>query len=134
MALVESLRDDESDGREHRAAPGSEGDQTLEALDALVAALDEIAEDRQILVVKLDELRTARRSGKAWQEILADEEPPGSMQVVSRMLACLSKASGTLRKELVEELREEGATIPAIARLFGVTHQRVSNLLRRTPD
>jgi hypothetical protein len=28
-------------------------------------------------------------------------------------------------------LRAEGQSIPSIAHLFGVTHQRVSNLLRR---
>ena len=131
MVLVESLRD-ERDGTGRGAADG--GDRTLAALDAMVEALEELAEDHRRLVDKIEGLRTARRKGLAWQDILTEEEAPGSMQVVSRMLACLSKASGTLRKELVEELREEGASIPAIARLFGVTHQRVSNLLRRSPD
>jgi transposase len=56
------------------------------------------------------------------------------MQVVSRMLAGLAKASGTLRKELVDALRREGVSIPAIAKLFGVTHQRISNLVRRAPE
>jgi hypothetical protein len=32
---------------------------------------------------------------------------------------------------MVISLRDEGASIPSIAGLFGVTHQRVSNLLRR---
>lgn len=133
MALVDRLHD-ESEGEPRRGAPGSDDDRTLQALDALAEALDEIGEDRDVLVRKLEDLRRARRKGHAWKDILADEDGPGSMQVVSRMLARLSKASGTLRKELVEELREEGSTIPAIARLFGVTHQRVSNLLRRTPE
>jgi transposase len=34
----------------------------------------------------------------------------------------------------VDTLRREGVSIPAIAKLFGVTHQRVSNLLRRPSD
>jgi hypothetical protein len=134
MVLVDRLRDDEMDRKMHRAVPGSDGDPTLQALDALAEALEQLAEDQKVLGKKIDGLRRARRKGLSWQDILMDEEGPGSMQVVSRMLACLSKASGTLRKELVEELREEGATIPAIARLFGVTHQRVSNLLRRSPE
>lgn len=134
MVLVDRLRDDEMNGKVRSAAPGSDADPTLQALDALAEALEQIADDRQVLVKKIEELRRSRRKGLAWQEILVEEDGPGSMQVVSRMLACLSKASGTLRKELVEELREEGATIPAIARLFGVTHQRVSNLLRRSPE
>ena len=31
----------------------------------------------------------------------------------------------------IAEVRAEGQSIPSIAHLFGVTHQRVSNLLRR---
>lgn len=133
MVLVHRF-DDESEEVPGRAVPGSDDDRTLHALDALAEALEQIGEDREVLARKIDGLRRARRKGQPWKDILAKEDAPGSMQVVSRMLACLSKASGTLRKELVEELREEGSTIPAIARLFGVTHQRVSNLLRRSPE
>ena len=42
----------------------------------------------------------------------------------------LGSSSGAFRRALVLALREEGVSIPAIARMFGVTHQRVSNLLR----
>ena len=110
------------------------GDPTVEALDALSAALQEITREQQQLSERIDQLRRSRQSGKSWQEILSNEEPPGTMQMVSQMLARMSKASGTLRKELVDSLRAEGASIPSIARMFGVTHQRVSNLLRRPPD
>ncbi|MDA8076283.1 MAG: hypothetical protein M0Z40_13820 [Actinomycetota bacterium] len=120
-----------SDGA--RGAPGSD-DATLRALDALSGALAELRRDTQLLEGRLQDLRRRRSEGRAWRDILGDEEAPGAMQVVSRMLACLAKASGTLRKELVDSLRREGASIPAIAKLFGVTHQRISNLLRRTPE
>lgn len=110
------------------------GDPALEALDALSAALGEITREQRELTERIDRLRQSRQDGMSWQEILSEEEPPGTMQVVSQMLARMSKASGTLRKELVDSLRAEGTSIPAIARMFGVTHQRVSNLLRRPPD
>ncbi|HEY1734540.1 MAG TPA: hypothetical protein VGG23_08845 [Acidimicrobiales bacterium] len=131
--------DNRTAGNGHRAAaadepPRAAGDPTLVALDELSAALDDLGRDQRDLAQRIDALRQARQSGASWQEILSKEEPPGSMQVVSRMLARLSKASGTVRKELVDVLRSEGASIPSIARLFGVTHQRVSNLLRRSPD
>jgi hypothetical protein len=109
-------------------------DPTLRALDALSHALDEMGNDHKLLETRLQELHRQRSAGRPWRDILAEEDPPGTMQVVSRMLACLAKASGTLRKELVEALRREGVSIPAIAKLFGVTHQRVSNLLRRPSD
>lgn len=115
-------------------ATPAESDSTLSALDALASALSEMSKDQQLLEGRLRELRRQRSEGRLWREILSEEDPPGTMQVVSRMLACLAKASGTLRKELVDNLRKEGVSIPAIARLFGVTHQRVSNLLRRPSE
>jgi hypothetical protein len=120
-------------GNGHGAGTATE-DATLSALDALSDALSEMAHDQQLLEKRLRDLHRQRSEGRAWRDILADEEPPGTMQVVSRMLGCLAKASGTLRKELVDTLRREGVSIPAIAKLFGVTHQRVSNLLRRPSD
>lgn len=133
----------EGDGTAHRngfggngqgAGTTAAGDSTLSALDALSDALTEMSNDQKLLETRLRDLHRQRSEGRSWRDILADEDPPGTMQVVSRMLACLAKASGTLRKELVDTLRREGVSIPAIAKLFGVTHQRVSNLLRRQPD
>ncbi|MGH8989238.1 MAG: hypothetical protein ACRDXC_11725 [Acidimicrobiales bacterium] len=124
-------------GGNGRGAGGGEPrsmDATLRALEALSDALAEISEDQQLLEQRLRHLHRQRSEGREWRDILADEEAPGTMQVVSRMLACLAKASGTLRKELVDTLRREGVSIPAIAKLFGVTHQRVSNLLRRPAE
>lgn len=125
------LRNDLGGSPSPRAPTPEAGDATLSALDALAGALREMSTDQALLERRLTELRRQRSEGRAWRDILADEEPPGTMQVVSRMLACLATASGTLRKELVDTLRREGVSIPAIAKLFGVTHQRVSNLLRR---
>jgi hypothetical protein len=106
-------------------------DLAADAVGAFAEALTELAEDSRRLEARLRALDEGRSAGRQWREILADEEPPGTMQLVSKMLGTLAKASGTLRKEMVESLRREGVSIPAIARLFGVTHQRVSNLLRR---
>ena len=111
---------------------GTRHEDTQEALDGLIETLEEIGREHRALIERLTRLREAQRRGTSWHEILSDEEPPGSMQAVSQMLGNLSRASGRLRKELVEELRREGVSIPAIARMFGVTHQRVSNLLRRS--
>jgi hypothetical protein len=139
-----AAREAGGEGSAHRNGFGANGtgagdpaggqDATLRALDALTNALTEMSDHQRLLEKRLRELHRQRSEGRAWRDILADEEPPGTMQVVSHMLACLAKASGTLRKELVDTLRREGVSIPAIAKLFGVTHQRVSNLLRRPSD
>jgi len=93
--------------------------------------LRENAEQERLLFQRVGALRLARESGKEWRSILSDEEEPGTVQMVSTVLRRQSEASGYLRRSLVVALRAEGQSIPSIAHLFGVTHQRVSNLLRR---
>jgi hypothetical protein len=115
----------------NEASPGAELDEVLQALSELEVVLRENAEHERVLFQRIGELRLARESGKDWRAILADEDEPGTVQLVSTVLRRQSEASGYLRRSLVVALRAEGQSIPSIANLFGVTHQRVSNLLRR---
>jgi len=106
-------------------------DEVLRALDELDAVLRENAERERILFQRIAEVRLARENGQEWKAILANEDEPSTVQLVSTILRRQSEASGYLRRSLVVALRSEGQSIPSIAHLFGVTHQRVSNLLRR---
>jgi len=84
-----------------------------------------------VLARRVEILRGSRESGASWSDLLQSEAGNGFMQLVSELLGGMSEASGTLRKSVVDELRRENVSIPRIAKLLGVTHQRVSNLLRR---
>jgi len=110
---------------------GTGSDEVLKALDELEIVLRENAESERLLAQRVAEVRLARQNGREWKGILGDEDDPGTVQLVSAILRRQSEASGYLRRELVVALRAEGQSIPSIAHLFGVTHQRVSNLLRR---
>jgi hypothetical protein len=101
-------------------------DEVLVALAELDAVLKENAERERVLFQRIAEVRLARENGQEWKSILAGEDEPSTVQLVSTILRRQSEASGYLRRSLVVALRAEG-----IAHLFGVTHQRVSNLLRR---
>ena len=103
----------------------------LKALGELDAVLKENAERERELFQRIAQVRLARENGQEWKSILADEDEPSTVQLVSTILRRQSEASGYLRRSLVVALRAEGQSIPSIAHLFGVTHQRVSNLLRR---
>jgi hypothetical protein len=109
----------------------SSSDDVLRALNELESVLRENAESERMLFQRIAEVRLARENGKEWKSILAAEDDPGTVQLVSTVLRRQSEASGYLRRSLVVALRAEGQSIPSIANLFGVTHQRVSNLLRR---
>src|SRR5579871_5466075 len=117
------------DQTDDRSGTGS--DEVLNALDELEVVLRENAESERLLSQRIAEVRLARQNGREWKAILGDEDDPGTVQLVSAILRRQSEASGFLRRSLVVALREEGQSIPSIAHLFGVTHQRVSNLLRR---
>jgi hypothetical protein len=122
-------------GEEGLSLAPSEGsahsDEVLKALGELDAVLKENAERERVLFQRIAEVRLARENGQEWKSILAGEDEPSTVQLVSTILRRQSEASGYLRRSLVVALRAEGQSIPSIAHLFGVTHQRVSNLLRR---
>ncbi len=136
---VTELRQDEEQQRgaensmpdhtDDRSGTGS--DDVLNALDELESVLRENAESERLLSKRIAEVRLSRQNGREWKAILGDEDEPGTVQLVSTILRRQSEASGYLRRSLVVALRSEGQSIPSIAHLFGVTHQRVSNLLRR---
>ena len=123
---AENSMPDQTDDRS-----GTGSDEVLNALDELESVLRENAESERLLSKRIAEVRLARENGREWKAILGDEDEPGTVQLVSTILRRQSEASGYLRRSLVVALRAEGQSIPSIAHLFGVTHQRVSNLLRR---
>lgn len=108
-------------------------DEVLTSLDDLARTVDDNARDQRRLAGRIRRLRDARAEGGSWHDVLAQEPSPGTLQLTTGMLARLTRASGRLRRALARGLRAEGATIPAIAERFGVSHQRVSSLLRGSP-
>lgn len=110
------------------------GDQVVGALEALSDAIDQNTEDERHLQDRISGLRDARTSGTEVTAALRQEQSPGTMELLGRVLARLMDSSGQVRRTLARTMRAEGTSIPAIARLFGVTHQRVSNILNRPGD
>ncbi len=106
-------------------------DEELAALDDLGTAFQEGAQEERLLARRISQLRAGRAKGRSWADLLAREQRPGALELVARILRRLMDASGNLRRAVARGLRLEGATLPAIAAIFGVSHQRVSALLRR---
>ncbi len=107
------------------------GDEVVGALTALSDAIEHNSRDEAQLQERIAELRQARQSGAEVTAALRQEPSPGTVQLLGRVLARLMESSGHVRRALARTMRAEGTSIPAIARLFGVTHQRVSNILNR---
>ena len=112
-----------------RAEDGRNGE--LAALDDLATTAKENSRDEGLLARRITQLRAGRAKGRSWHDLLAGENRPGTLELAARILRRLTEASGALRRTLAHGLRAEGGTISAIATAFGVSHQRVSALLRR---
>jgi len=102
-------------------------DNALETLDkALRRNLDRIEQS----IKRAEELRNAHAEGKTWTEVARAEERPMILEMISANLDELYQAGGRLRRVMAKALHDEGMSMEQIARLFGVTRQRVSALLR----
>jgi hypothetical protein len=111
--------------------PNQRPDEVVGALDALSDAIERNSGDERLLLGRLASLRRAQMSGTTVTAALEEEPNPGTMQLLGRILSRLMEASGNARRALARSMRAEGTSIPSIARVFGVTHQRVSNILSR---
>jgi hypothetical protein len=82
----------------------TETDEVLKALGELDAVLKENAERERVLFQRIADVRLARENGQDWKAILADEDEPSTVQLVSTILRRQSEASGYLRRSLVVAL------------------------------
>jgi len=108
-------------------------EQASAALGALREAIEANRQDEDQLVEQVTALQQLLNQGTSVTIAFSSEPLADTLPLLSRVLARSMCASGTARRTLVRAMRAEGASIPAIAQLFGVSRQRVSNVLRRPP-
>jgi len=106
------------------------GDEVLEALDALCAALDENVASAQRIRKRAAVIKAEREKGLSYSEIVPAGEHPLIPELVSANLERLFEAGSRLRRAEAKALHDEGLSMDAIGELFGVTRQRVSALLK----
>jgi DNA-directed RNA polymerase specialized sigma subunit len=105
-------------------------DDVDEALQALDGALRRNLDRTERAIKRAEELRNARAEGRTWTDVVRAEEQPRILEIISANLEELYQAGGRLRRVEARALHDEGMSMEQIARLFGVTRQRVSALLR----
>jgi hypothetical protein len=109
---------------------GRPRDTAVEALSALLTALDSCIEQLHAARDRAERLLEERRAGRPWLEIVTEERRPLVVEQISSVMATLATAGGTWRREQAHALQSEQVSINRIAALFGVTRQRISALLR----
>lgn len=109
-------------------------DEFMEALDDLDRALDQSIEMAQRMKRRIRELRRAQSAGRPLREIVPEEQTPLIVQLVTESTNLLHSYGNRVRRTEARALYHEGMTMDEIAKLFGVTRQRVSALLREPPS
>ncbi len=106
----------------------------MQALADLDRALDESVEMTRRMKERIAELRAAYAEGRPLSEIVPAEKAPLIVQLLTQSTNLLHAYGNRVRRTEARALHSEGMTMEEIARLFGVTRQRVSALLRDGPS
>ena len=105
-------------------------DAFMAALEDLDRALDESVAMAQRMKQRIEEIRAARSAGRSLREIVPYEDTPLIVQLLTESTNLLHSYGNRVRRTEARALHREGMTMDEIAKLFGVTRQRVSALLR----
>jgi DNA-directed RNA polymerase sigma subunit (sigma70/sigma32) len=102
----------------------------IAALSELDQALDANIDRAQRMKRRIAELQRASASGRPIKEIVPEETTPLLVQLLTESADTLHVYGSRVRRTEARTLHHEGLTMDQIARLFGVSRQRVSALLR----
>lgn len=105
----------------------------LATLEELVAATDDNVVRADLIRKRVDALRAQIAGGTDVQEALANEPSPLIVELITENINALQDVGARLRWAAASLLRDEGMSAADIARLFGVSRQRVSALLNNPP-
>ncbi len=120
------------DHDEHRdAAPEPSGhDPTLLALESLVGAAEQVARMAAHVTARAAHIRARRLEGLPYRQIVRSEDAPLIAELLTENIQRLEAAGTRFRQAEARALHEEGMTMEEIGRLFGLTRQRISALIR----
>lgn len=106
-----------------------EVDAFMAALADLDRALDQSLETTERMKRRIDVLQKAHADGRPLREIVPAQETPVLVQLLTESTNILHAYGNRVRRTEARALYSQGMTMEEIAKLFGVTRQRVSALL-----
>lgn len=105
-------------------------DPLLRALDDLVRTAREVDQAVDRLTRRAQDMAAARHRGGRWRDIIDAEERPLIAEMLTETIQQFEAAGTRFRAAKARTLHDEGVPMEQIARMFGVSRQRVSVLLR----
>jgi predicted XRE-type DNA-binding protein len=105
-------------------------DPVLDALTMLSNVAASSTDDLASLNDELADMQQDRKNGRSWRHIISDTPSPNALSLLTTITTNFGRASGSFRRALALGLRQEGLQVTEVARLFAVSRQRVSALVR----
>jgi hypothetical protein len=100
------------------------------ALEDVAAVADEVAAEQRLIARRARSMQRERDRGVSWASILAREPAPGLLELTRNSACRLSRMTTCLAHVLAAGLSAEGESRRAIAGRLGVSHQRITAMLR----
>lgn len=102
----------------------------LDALAELDAALNANIERAHMMQRRSRDLREALEAGRSLRDLVPNEHPPLIVNLLTESAHILHTVGTRVRRTEARALHDAGVSMDEIARLFGVSRQRISALLR----
>jgi hypothetical protein len=114
--------------------PTHEHEEFLTALRDLERALEDTVRHVELMKARTQEILESAAAGHPLRDSVPLEQRPVLVQLLTQTTELLQSYGNRVRITEAKALYSEGMTMDQIARLFGVSRQRVSTLLRNRAD
>jgi hypothetical protein len=99
-------------------------------LETVAVAADDVADDQRRVARRARAMQRQRDRGWSWVKVLDREAGPGLLGLLRGSARRLAESAGHLAQALARGLAGEGQSRRQIAQRLGVTHQRITAILR----
>lgn len=113
----------------HRRVAADDGDEFFVQLDRLWEAVSANLERNKLVLARIEELRQRRYAGQSMTTIVEQVARPLTLDLLRENLQAIQDCGAGLRRIQVRALAAEGLSHADIARLLGVSRQRISAIL-----
>lgn len=105
----------------------------VQGMHDLAACLTAASQEMTALATRAQTVGDEVARGRRLADVVGDEPPPLIIARMTQLIDQLADAGAVVRRAEAAQLNAEGLSQGQIARLFGVTRQRVSALLAPPP-